>query len=211
MTLFLAPSAAVPIIVIEGLCLNLIILAQGFGQAKFGSMSSLAVAGLVGVPIGVWLLATMNADVLRIYIGSMMLAAGLAFASGLRFRVANERLAAIPVGFASGVMGASVSMPGPPIILFFANQKMAPADFRLNLVLVITLQLLLSLPVYYANDLLPAKAFVWSAAILPALLLGGSVGSRLLGVVSEKAFHRLTLGTVIGAGVVSLLTGFGVL
>jgi uncharacterized membrane protein YfcA len=209
MTAFLAPSAAIPIIVIEGLALNLIMLAQGFRRVRLNSMSSLAVAGLAGMPVGVWLLASMDPNSLRVYIGLLMLAAGVVFASGLRVRVGNERLAAIPVGLASGVMGGSVSMPGPPIILFFANQKMPAADFRLNLVLVITLQLLLSLPLYYANDLLPQRAFVWSAAILPALLLGGVVGTRLLGILDEKLFRRLTLGTVIAAGVISLLTGLG--
>jgi uncharacterized membrane protein YfcA len=79
----------------------------------------------------------------------------------------------------------------------------------MNLVLVITLQLLLSLPVYYANDLLPQRAFVWSGAILPALLLGGFIGTRLLGYVSEHLFRKLVLGAVIAAGVVSLLTGLG--
>ncbi|MGE0059492.1 MAG: sulfite exporter TauE/SafE family protein [Dehalococcoidia bacterium] len=209
MTLFLAPSAAIPIIVITGLFVNLMILWQGKRQIRLGGMSSLAVAGLAGVPVGVWLLASMEASTLRIYIGVLMLAAGLVFASGLRVRVANERLAAVPVGLASGVMGGSVSMPAPPIILFFANQKMAPADFRANLVLVVTLQLLVSLPVYYANDLLPQRAFVWSAAILPALLVGTVIGSRLIGVVSERGFRRLTLATVIAAGVISLLTGLG--
>jgi uncharacterized membrane protein YfcA len=211
MTLFLTPAAAIPIIVIEGLVVNLMILGRSFRGSQIGRMSSLAVAGLAGVPIGVWLLASMEANTLRVYIGLLMLAAGLVFASGLRLQVANERLAAIPVGIASGVMGGSVSMPGPPIILFFANQKVPAATFRINLVLVITLQLLLSLPVYYANDLLPARAFAWSAAILPALLLGSVVGTRLLGIVSEQAFRRLTLGTVIAAGVISLLTGLGVL
>jgi uncharacterized membrane protein YfcA len=209
--LFLAPSAAIPIIVIEGLALNLIILAQGFRRSRLGSMSSLVVAGLAGVPVGVWLLSNTDPGTLRVYIGVLMLAAGVVFASGVRVRVANERLAAIPVGLASGVLSGSVSMPGPPIILFFANQKMPAADFRLNLVLVITLQLLFSLPLFYANDLLPQRAFVWSAAIFPALVLGGIIGTRLLRVVDETLFRRLTLGTVIAAGIVSLFTGLGVL
>jgi uncharacterized membrane protein YfcA len=211
MTLFLSPSTAIPIIVIEGLLLNLLLLGRGFRWARLNSMSGLAAAGLAGVPMGVWLLASMDASTLRIYIGLLMLAAGLVFASGLRLRIANQHLASIPVGFASGVMGGSVSMPGPPIILFFANQKMPAADFRMNLVFVVTLQLLLSLPVYYANDLLPQRAFVWSAAILPALLLGSVAGTRLLGLVSERMFRRLTLTTVIAAGVICLLTGLGVL
>src|SRR5687768_13659036 len=115
MTLFLAPSAAIPIIVIEGLALNLIMLAQGYRRARLGSLSSLVIAGLAGVPAGVWLLSNTDPGTLRVYIGVLMLAAGVVFASGVRVRVANERLAAIPVGLASGVLGGSVSMPGPPI------------------------------------------------------------------------------------------------
>jgi uncharacterized membrane protein YfcA len=209
MTLFISPAAAIPIIVIEGLLLNLVILAQGRRAARLSDMSVLTVAGLAGVPLGVWLLATMEPDSLRIYIGLLMLAAGLMFASGLRVRVNSERVAGVPVGLASGVLGGSVSMPAPPIILFFANQGMPPVEFRSNLVLIITLQLIVSLPVYYANDLLPQRAFVWSAAILPALLLGGFIGSRLLHVVSEQLFQKLTLGAVIAAGLVSLATGLG--
>lgn len=209
MTLFLAPAVAIPVIVIEGLILNLIMFVQGVRRADLQGMRSLALAGLAGVPAGVWLLATLDASLLRVYIGLLMLAAGLMFAGGLRVRVANERLAGIPVGLASGVMGGSVSMPGPPIILFFANQGMPPLQFRQNLVMVITLQLVLSLPVYYLNDLLPPRAFLWSAAILPALLLGGVVGTRLLSIVSERLFRHLVLGGVITAGALSLLAGLG--
>lgn len=211
MTLFMAPSAAVPIIVIEGLVINAIILRQGYRGINLRRMSVLSLAGLAGVPVGVWLLATMSADSLRIYIGALMVVAGLIFASGLRIAVRNERLAGVPVGLASGVLGGSVSLPGPPIILFFANQNMPPAEFRANLVLIITLQIIVSLPIYAANGLLPASAFGWSAVILPALLLGSFVGYRLLHLVSPVVFRRLTLLTVIAAGLVSLATGFGLI
>jgi uncharacterized membrane protein YfcA len=209
MTLFLSPASAIPIIVIEGLVLNLMVLAQSSRQVRLRQIGPLSVAGLAGVPLGVWLLANLDPSSLRVYIGVLMVAAGVLFSTGLRVSVSNPRLAGIPVGFASGVLGGSVSMPAPPIILFFANQKLPPSEFRLNLILIITLQLLLSLPVYAANDLLPQKAFVWSAAILPALLLGGVIGTRLLGVVSDRVFRYLTLGAVVAAGLLSLLTGLG--
>lgn len=211
MTLFLSPSATIPIVVIEGLVLNIIILYQSRGRLELRRMSTLAAAGLVGVPMGVFLLASMEANSLRVYLGLFMVAAGLMFASGLRIRVNNERLAAVPVGIASGVLGGSVSMPAPPIILFFANQGMPPAEFRSNLILAITLQLIFSLPLYAAAGLLPASAFVSSAAILPALLIGGVVGTRMLGLVSPEVFRKLTLLTVVAAGLVSLLTGLGVM
>jgi len=211
MTLFIAPSAAIPIIVLEGLILNLMILYQGRRVVRMQRIGTLAIASLAGVPAGVWLLATMQPDLLRVYLGVLMVAAGLVFASGLRVRVNNEHLAGVPVGFASGVLGGSVSMPGPPIILFFANQGLPPVEFRSNLVMIITLQLVLSLPVYAAAGLLPASSFISSAAILPALLSGGVVGSRLLGVVSDRLFRKLTLVTVIAAGVVSVATGAGLI
>jgi hypothetical protein len=56
----------------------------------------------------------------------------------------------------------------------------------------------------------PSRRRPCSSSMLP-LLFGSVAGTRLLGVVSERAFRRLTLATVIAAGVICLLTGLGVL
>lgn len=210
MTLFLEPSVAVPIIVIEGLLVNLLILARGMQHVQLRRMSLLSAASLAGVPLGVWMLAELDAQTLRIYIGGLMLLAGSLFLAGFRRQVSHEVAAGLPVGFSSGLLAGSISMPGPPIILFFANQGMDRDAFRNTLVFVITAQLVLALPLYANRGLLPAEALVWSAQIFPALLVGGFIGLRLSRYVGEALFRRLTLLTVLAAGVLSLATGLGV-
>lgn len=211
LTLFLSPKDAIPIVSLEGLAVNFLILYRGMKYADLGRVRLLLGASLLGVPVGVWMLSALDADTLRLYIGVIMLLAGTAFMTGFRRRFEREQLASAPVGFSSGVLAGSISMPGPPIILFFTNQDIAREVFRTNLVLVVTLQLFLILPIYAARDLLPVDSLASAGLILPALLLGGLAGTYLSHHISDSLFQRLTLVTVIVAGLISILTGAGLI
>jgi uncharacterized protein len=135
----------------------------------------------------------------------------LALWLGFKRPIANEKVASLPVGLASGILGGSTSMSGPPVVLFFSNQGVDKQGFRANLNLYFTLLTLSTLPSQLVAGLLTRPVLTYTAWFLPVLLAGTLLGVRLAHRVDEAAFRRLTLIVVIATGLSAIASALGVL
>jgi uncharacterized membrane protein YfcA len=211
LTLFMSPKLAPPVVLLDGLVLNLLIMRRAYPAVTPNRIWLLTLAGLCGVPIGVWILANWDVDALRIYIGVMTcLAAGL-FLKGFHHEIRNEKAASVPIGFVSGIMSGSINMSGPPIILFFANQNLPRQVFRANIVAYFIFLQLAGIPLMIASGLMNLDAAATSGLLLPALILGGLVGASFADKVDDLFVRRVTLIVVSLAGLLSVLNGVGFL
>ena len=125
--------------------------------------------------------------------------------TGWRRPVKNQRAALLPVGFLSGVMNGSVSICGPPVVLFLANQETPKHIFRANIVTYFTLLNVVSLMIFARAGLLTEEVLTRSAAFAPALLIGTYIGTRLVNHISHEVFGRITLACVVVMGTVLLV------
>lgn len=211
LTLFISPKLAQPIVLIDGIVLNLIILKGVYGLVELRRMWPLMLAGLAGVPLGTWILANWDVQALRIYIGVITIVVAAFFATGFRREVRREKAASVPVGFLSGVMSGSINLGGPPVILFFANQNIPRQIFRANIIAYFLIIQAMAVPLLAFNGILTMGALSSGLVLLPGLILGGLLGSYFSAKVPELFVRRLTLLIVSGAGVVSLLNGLDVI
>jgi uncharacterized membrane protein YfcA len=108
-------------------------------------------------------------------------------------------------------MQGSIAISGPPVILFFTNQRLPRHVFRASIVAYFLAITLLTLPLLIAGGVFDGTALLAGLIVLPALFLGGRLGTRLIHRVDEAQVRQLTLLIVLGAGVSSLLSGLGVL
>lgn len=211
LTLFISPKLAPPIVLLDGMVLNLYILRRAYVAVQPNRIGLLTFAGVLGVPIGTWILAHWNVESLRIYIGVMTCLAAGFFLAGFRREIRNERLASAPVGFVSGVMSGSINMAGPPVILFFANQNLPRQVFRANIVAYFFVLQVVAVPFMILGGIMNLTAAGSAAILLPALIAGGVAGAALSDRVDDHAIRRITLAVVSCAGVLSILNGAGVI
>ena len=211
MMLFLSPKTVIPLITLSSLALDAAILFEARRHVEWRKVGSLMVPGIAGMLIGVWLLNYLGIGSLKLYIGAIITLFALASLMGLRRDFENERAATVVAGFLAGLLGGSSSIPGPPIVLFFQNQKMAKETFRANLIAFLLSLYVVTIPMYVMNGLVTWELTRASLIFVVPVLLGAGVGIRLSYRIDEASFKKIVLVLVTLGGFMSILTGLGII
>ncbi len=206
-TLFISPKTAVPILLIYSMLINIVVLHSARKATNLKKIWILLIAGIASMPLGTRLLVIMNESLLKIFIGSMIFVFGILLLIGFRKKFKNEKLAMLPVGFLSGILGGSISISGPPIILFLSNQDVDKHTFRGNMAAYFFILNCFTIPVYYYNGLLTNEVWNLSLTFLPGLLIGVFIGNLFSHKIKDDHFKKLTLILLILMGVLSVISG----
>jgi len=102
-------------------------------------------------------------------------------------------------------------MSGPPVILFFSNQGFTKQEFRASLVSFFLFMNIATLPVYLYAGLLTGTVMTSTLILLPGMLVGTFIGTRLAHKVEEEKFKKGVLVLVIIFGCMSIASGLGVI
>jgi uncharacterized protein len=207
--LVLAPKVVVPIVTLLSNVGHVILLVETYRWIRIKRVWLLMLGGIIGAQVGTYLLLVISPSTLKVLIGSVTLVSAVAMLLGVRRPIKNEHVAALPVGFVSGILGGSTSMSGPPVVLFYANQGVDKAVFRANLNLYFTILTLATLPSQIVAGLMTDTVVSYALLMLPVLILGTIAGIRLAHRVNEDNFRRLTLMVVIASAVLAMAAGLG--
>jgi uncharacterized membrane protein YfcA len=211
LSMLISPKIVVPVIILQTVATNIPLVYRARAHVQPRRIWPLVAGAVVGLPFGSALLIWASADTLRLLIGSVVTVFALALMAGLRVRVRNERLAFLPVGFASGVLNGSSSLAGPPVILFFANQDVPPRIFRANIIAYFFLTNLFAVALFWASGLFTRPVVLTALALFPALAVGTAAGDLLSHRINPAAFRAITLGVVLAAGLAAVASGAGLL
>ena len=205
----LGPRTAVPIIVLLNSFTNIVLFAGSRHSADVRRISPLIIAGIVAVPAGMLLLLVLNVAILKLTVGIAIVVFAVAFLTGFRRPVKNERRGLLLAGLISGTLNGVISTGGPPIILFLTNQGLPKAVFRASLIAYFLFLNLATVPIFLAGGLMSWAVGRYAVMFIPAMLLGAFAGSKLLKRVPEHIFRVITLAVVMCAGCAALLSGLG--
>jgi uncharacterized membrane protein YfcA len=122
LSMFLSLKVIVPLLVIFSFVLNSIILVKLKDYINFKEIYILILSAVIATPIGANILINVNERILQLMVGIIVVFSAILFKTGFKIKLKNEKLAYFPVGFMSGILNGSVSLSGPPIILFLTNQ-----------------------------------------------------------------------------------------
>lgn len=206
LALILAPARAVPLTTLVGLPLNLYLVFGARRSVKPRLLALLMGGAIVAAPVGAWTLRVVPAAPMKAVLGVLFSALGVVLLTGFVRPLRKERLGTFAAGSAAGLLGAAAGVPGPPILLFLANQGEAKDVVRASLVAFFLLSNPLYLVSYGALGLLDAELGVLALKTLPAALLGSGAGALLAGKISEGLFRRIVLGLVVVSGALLLFT-----
>lgn len=205
--LFLSPQIIVPVISLHNTLINLFLLYEVKKWIDLRRIWPLMIAGIVGMPVGTFLLMVMDVNVAKLYIGLVIAIFAAALLMGFKKEIKNERVAFAPVGLVSGILGGSTSMSGPPVILFFTNQGVKMETFRANLIAYFTVLDLTTTIVFLFRGITNSTVINYAIILIPAMIFGAITGVKLKHKVNEKLFRKITLIIVIFAGILSIFSG----
>ena len=154
----------------------------------------LLMAGAVlGTPLGVWVLASVPPDPLKLAIGLFVLISAALLYRGLSFRTKASNASTIAVGVASGLANGSVGMGGLPVALFLAADADTPQRIRAAVIAYFFLLDLTGLAFLAQRKLVNGETLSLALVSLPIVALGVWLGGRRFLGTTPDAFRRSTL------------------
>ena len=133
------PVEAIYILLVLSLVLNVLVLFEGGLplHVNWQRLTPLLLAALPGLAAGAALLVVLDKQTLQVAVGVAVIVAAL---WQLRSRARGERhsrplsaAASLAVGFTSGMLTTSLSVSGPPLVLWLEAHGVRPAEFRATL------------------------------------------------------------------------------
>jgi uncharacterized membrane protein YfcA len=204
------PVEAVTALLVLGVALNLLVLFEG-GRPEHVDWRALApmlLAALPGLAIGAVALTQLSKEVLQVAVGvAVIVAAGWQLRERARGRRRIPPAAAWGAGFASGALTTSISVSGPPLVLWLEARGVRPQEFRASLAASF-----LALNLVGGAVLLAAEgtgAFdAGAVAVLLALVVAGyALGALAFRRLDRERFFTLVLALVAATGAASVLAG----
>jgi uncharacterized protein len=205
------PVEAVTALLVLGVALNLLVLFEG-GRPEHVDWRTLApmlLAALPGLVLGAVALTQLSKAVLQVTVGVAVIAAAawqLRQRRGARVRRLGGA-AGLAAGFASGALTTSISVSGPPLVLWLEAHGVRPEEFRASLAAsFLALNLAGGAVLLTAEGL---EAFdAGAVALLLALVVAGyALGALAFRRLDRERFFNLVLVLVAMTGAGSVVAG----
>ncbi|MCZ0810653.1 sulfite exporter TauE/SafE family protein [Roseovarius sp. EGI FJ00037] len=185
--IFLPPAVIVAVMMLTGLASSGALIPRAWGQADRREVGLLAFAALLTVPLGLWLMARMDAHIVRWIVAVVAGLTLLALVTGWRFSGQVSRRGLVGIGGVAGVLGGLTGLTGPAVILFYLAGQAAVQSVRANTILFLG-----ALDVVIVANLLLRGAVAWSTVILALALAAPYFITTLIGQALFDPRHERT-------------------
>jgi uncharacterized membrane protein YfcA len=203
----IGPKAAAPLLLIIDGVLAAGLIPDAWRRADKREVGAMALGALIGVPMGTWLLTSMNPVIIRWAI--VVLAAAMLFllVSGWRYRGKPTRPTTVGVGVLSGLFNGATQVGGPPVVAYWLGGAIPAVTARANMILFFATSTLISMATYFVGGLLAMSALAPALFVGPAYGLGVFIGARMFKLASESTFRLICCGLIA----IAVLLGLPVL
>ena len=203
----MSPVTAVVLLTIYALVFSIVMVIPLVREIVPRALVDLLVGSAVGTPLGVCILATLPVTALNRLIGAFLLLVCL-----LEFRRALPTQATgrgwgLSAGFLSGVIGAALGTPGPPVIVYASAQNWSPRAFKANVTGFFVVNQAVILVGYWWAGLMTPDVWQATAVFAAPALVGVAVGVALFGKLDPARFRRVVFALLSFSALVLLVKG----
>lgn len=210
----LDPYEAVTALLGLGLALNLLVLFDGGrpGPVRWSPLVPVLVAAAPGLGLGALALALLSKAALQVIVGVVVLGVT---ARQLRIRLGGRapagperRSSAAAVGLASGALTTSISVSGPPLVLWLESRGLSPAELRATLAAsFLALNLAGGVVLLLAAGAGRAVSLGVLLPLLALVVVGHVAGARAFRRLDPRRFSLVVLAVVAATGLASVVAG----
>ena len=165
-------------------------------------LAPMLVAGLIGVPIGTWLLPWVSLAAFKLAVGGVLIAycSFMLFAAGRVTLASGGRGAEVAVGFAGGILGGMAGLSGV-LPTIWAALKSWPKEQRRVMFQAFNMTLLTAMLVAsVVQGLVGVRFLVALGVAMPGTLIGSWLGVRVYHALDDARFDRVVLIVLLLAG-----------
>jgi uncharacterized protein len=155
------------------------------------------------VPLGTWILLTMDPQVMRRVIAAVVVLFSLVLLAGIRYTGAQRLPTALGLGALSGTMVGATSMGGPPVILYLLAGPDPIEVTRANLTFFVGGISFAGVALLALNGVIGTSGLLLAALLAPGYYGGMVLGTRLFARFNDQRFRQFTLALmlVVSAGI----------
>jgi len=201
LTQVLGIQVAAPLVALMAGTIEFILLVRYRQALKLSAVWRIAVASVVGIPLGILALRHVSERIVLAVLGLVIVGYAVYALTNPRLPELKQPGWAFGFGFLAGLLGGAYNVSGPPAILYGSSQRWSPAEFKSNLQ-----------GFFLLNDALVIAGHAWSSHLTPAvwenfriavaaIALGLVAGSALERFINPVVFRRMVLWLLVLVGV----------
>lgn len=195
--IFFGPLQTVAIIVLIELVVTAQLLPSVRPLIEWRVVAPMGLAAAACMPVGTWLLLTVDAELMARGIAFVVLVLVLLLMTGWRYRGEKRLGVTLAVGATSGVLMAATSLGNPPVMVYLLSGPDTAATNRANFTGYFCVTLVTLLAMMIVRDLIVLPAVLRAAMILPVFAISVWVGSRTFRKSNDKAYRQVALGLLM--------------
>ena len=196
MLLFLDIKFVVPVVLILNTisCISIAITSRSHVNKSY--LLPFIIGGLTGAIVGTFFLANFENIILKKVYGMIIILFALnTILPKVRFKTQNKLYGTL-AGLISGVLGAVYQSGGPPAVIYLTHQIKKKQVFRATLIAFWVVLDLWLLFLFLYSGLFNTSIVNFAVYLLPALILGTILGSKLHIRINENLFKKI-IGTIL--------------
>jgi uncharacterized membrane protein YfcA len=193
----LPPATIVPAMFALEVAAGIHLLPSIWRDVHWRSIAVIVVSAIACTPIGVYVLANVPADPMKLALAVIVFVTAVALMAGFQMKRMPTRLETAATGAAAGLLNGAFGIGGPPIIVFFLGSPLALEAGRASIIASFLAMDIAGLPALLAFGLFTREAISLALVSLPALVAGVYLGSRLVGRMSEALARKVVLAVLL--------------
>jgi uncharacterized membrane protein YfcA len=200
LTLVLGLQIAAPLVSLTALTVYTINVTRFRRAVDAGELLRLGLASALGVPVGIWVLSSVEGSLVKQALGLLL----LLFATYSLLRPTTSWLPSrrwvYPAGFVAGCLGGAYNTPGPPAIVYGTLRQWPRDEFRAVLQSLFLVNVLLVVTSHLLAGHLTTPVLAYYLYTVPALAVGILLASRLDSRVDHNRFRTLVAVMILLLG-----------
>jgi uncharacterized protein len=198
------PDVGVPAALLIDLALSIGLVRPALGLADRRRVGVLCAAATLTIPIGAWLLVTVDERTLRWAICAVVVVAVAVLGSGWRYSRRPHAAATASAGVVSGLLTGSTGVAGPPVLFLELSGADPVERLRANFIVYFAWVGAVALAAFAVSGALSVTVVAVSGALVVPYLAAAFVGARLFRRTGEGAYRRLALAVLVAVAVISM-------
>jgi|TARA_Y100000389_G_scaffold167762_1_gene173078 hypothetical protein len=195
------PTHAIPLNVVTSLFISGVPIYKLRKKLDFSKLKQFAIFGVVGIPIGMYLLVISDPSKLKFSIGILLVIYALLMLkiSSFSINVNNKSINNL-VGFISGVIGGLTALLGIIPVAWFSVQRLPKNTKRGTYEPFIFITSIAAIISFAFAGLYKIEMIFDLLKIIPALLVGSWLGIKIYNKINDNLFRKVVLGLILLSG-----------
>ena len=205
LSLVLPPLEVVPMVLMFEVVSSIHLLPFVRREIEWRSVRTLLIGTWLATPVGIFALASLPADPIRIALATVVLVAAVALWRGFALQSVPGPAATAGVGALSGLLNGSMGFVGPPVILFYFSSPIGASMGRASIIAYFLGTDSVAVGLFGVQGLISDEVLIRTAAFLPFVFLGVWLGNRQFIQTEPDSFRRfaLVLLAILAVGLIA--------